>query len=122
MNHLIGISPKSFNSDGCRFIERVERTVEKIAYKEIKHYLKYTLLVYNNIEGNMNERLFDYLNQYYQIHVILDGDVKSQYGFSFGCKGKVYTAIFHESMVNTIKPLSFRMDFLDVIHQFNTRN
>ena len=70
----------------------------------------------------MIEELFDYLSQYYQIHVILDGDVKSQYGFSFGVKGKVYTVIFHESMVNTIKPISFRTDFLSTIHEFNTRN
>lgn len=70
----------------------------------------------------MIEELFDYLKQHYKIQTILDGDVKSQYGFSFGLKGKVYTVIFHESMVNTIKPIVFRTDFLGLIHEFNTRN
>lgn len=73
----------------------------------------------------ISNELFDELSKHYPILAVIPGDVKDKNSFFFSVCGASFTAIIGQDFYNDVKfrkqELSFKTEFLGIIHEFSKK-
>ena len=73
----------------------------------------------------MSNELFEELSKYYPILAVAPGEVKDKNAFFFSVCNTPFTAIIGQDFYNDIKlrkqELSFKTEFLGIIHEFSKK-